>query len=59
MQAAIFVGEAAAVPARIVIRDLKKEQLPDSGDISFTKGWAYPPQPKAAIQAVVKRWRRE
>jgi hypothetical protein len=58
-QEAIFVGEAAAVPARIVIRDLKKEQLPDSGDISFTKGWADPPQPKAAIQAVVKRWRRE
>ena len=58
-QEAIFVGEAAAVPARIVIRDLKKEQLPESGDISFTKGWADPPPPKAAIQAVVKRWRRE
>jgi DNA helicase HerA-like ATPase len=58
-QEAIFVGEAAAVPARILIRDLKKEQLPDSGDISFTEGWAEPPCPRLAIQAVVKRWRRE
>jgi len=58
-QEALFVGEAAAVPARIVIRDLSKEQLPDSGDIRFVKGWSQPPVDKAAIQTVVKRWRKE
>ncbi len=58
-QEAVFVGEAAAVPARISIRDLKKEQLPDSGDISFVKGWSQAPVDRPAIQAVVRRWRRE
>ena len=58
-QEAIFVGEAAAVPARIMIRDLVREQLPDSGDVSFAKGWSQPPQEKDAIDAVVKRWRKQ
>ena len=58
-QEAIFVGEAAAVPARIVMRTLRKEQLPDSGDISFVSGWACAPQGKQGIETVVKRWRKE
>ena len=39
-QEALFVGEAAAIPARIRLRTLSREQLPDSNDISFVKGWA-------------------
>ena len=58
-QEAIFVGDAAAVPARITIRDLPDGQLPDSGDISFARGWAEPPQARADIGIVVKRWRKE
>ena len=58
-QEALFVGEAAAVPARIVIRDLLTNQLPDSGDVRFVEGWSQPPVDKEAIQAVVNRWRKE
>jgi len=58
-QEAIFVGEAAAVPARIRIRGLTPEQLPYSDDIRFMKGWSEPPVDESAIRTVVKRWRRE
>lgn len=56
---AIFVGEAAAIPARIKIRELEKHQLPDSHDVRFADGWAQPPISNECIEAVVKRWRRE
>ncbi len=56
---AIFVGEAAAIPARIKIRELNESQLPDSDDIKFADGWAKPPVSREAIATVVKRWRRE
>ena len=56
---AIFVGEAAAIPARIVIRKLKRDELPDSHDIKFADGWAEPPIDLEMIQKVVQRWRRE
>ncbi|MEZ9204529.1 ATP-binding protein [Vibrio splendidus] len=39
-QEAIFVGEGAALPSRIKVRDLKKTQLPKSNTIPFSKGWA-------------------
>jgi len=58
-QEAIFVGEAAAVPARIVVRDLSKNQLPRSDDVSFVKGWSQSPVTKKEIETVTKRWRRE
>ena len=58
-QEALFVGEAAAVPARIVIRNLSEKELPDSGDVSFVKGWSQPPVDKPAIETVVQRWRKE
>jgi hypothetical protein len=58
-QEALFVGEAAAVPARIIVRTLTKEQLPQSNDISFVRGWMQEPVDKAVISAVVSRWRRE
>lgn len=38
-QEALFVGEAAALPARIIIRSLPENKLPDSNDISFAKAW--------------------
>ncbi|WP_020565892.1 ATP-binding protein [Methylosarcina fibrata] len=56
---AIFVGEAAAIPARIKIRELTKDQLPDSNDITFADGWAKPPIGIEDIEKVVRRWRRE
>lgn len=39
-QEAVFVGEGAALPSRIRVRDLKKEQLPKSNTIPFAQGWA-------------------
>ena len=39
-QEALFVGEAAAIPAKIKLRTLTKEQQPDSGDVSFAEGWS-------------------
>lgn len=56
---ALFVGEAATLPARILLTQLERNQLPHSGDISFARGWARPPVTTDAISTVVKRWRRE
>ena len=39
-QEAIFVGEGAAMPARIRIRDLKEDQLPKSETAKFARGWS-------------------
>ncbi|PSW70030.1 hypothetical protein C9J41_20580 [Photobacterium sp. GB-50] len=39
-QEAIFVGEGAALPSRIRIKDLKEDQLPKSNTIPFAQGWA-------------------
>jgi len=55
---AIFIGEAAALPARIRIMDLTSGQLPNSNDISFADGWSEPPIDRNTIQAVVNRWHR-
>jgi len=53
---AIFVGEAAALPARIRIRELTREQLPDSADISFVDGWLQEPMAAEAVGAATTRW---
>jgi len=53
---AIFVGESAALPSRIRIRELSKEQLPASADISFVSGWSQGPTDDAALDIVAKRW---
>lgn len=53
---AIFVGEAAALPARIKIRELTKSQLPDSSDISFVEGWANPLFSEQQLQQITNRW---
>lgn len=56
-QEALFVGEAAAIPARVTIRTLREDQLPDSRDISFVNGWAQPPIADAEVAKVTVRWR--
>lgn len=40
-QEALFVGEGAALPARIRIRDLSDVQLPRSASISYASGWLH------------------
>lgn len=55
---AIFVGQAATVPARILINELSENQLPRSADISFTSGWSNEFEEEIAIK-VVERWRRQ
>jgi uncharacterized protein len=39
-QEALFVGEGAALPARIRIRDLSDDQLPRSATAEFARGWS-------------------
>jgi uncharacterized protein len=38
-QEALFVGQAAMLPSRILVRFLSPEQLPRSQDIDFVSGW--------------------
>lgn len=52
----VFVGEAAALPSRVRIRELKEEKLPASSDISFTKGWSSAPLSEDALTKIAKRW---
>lgn len=53
---AIFVGEAAALPSRIRINKLAIDQLPDSNDISFVKGWVNEPTKIAELKNISDRW---
>ena len=53
---AVFVGEAAALPARIKIRELEKDMLPDSADISFVKGWSNDLLSREQISTIASRW---
>ena len=53
---AIFVGEAAALPARVRIRELAQDQLPDSNDISFVNGWSRDPFRSEDVTEVTTRW---
>ncbi len=54
---AIFVGQAAMLPSRIMIRDLADEQLPKSNDIDFDKGWQNVGMAAAQLGVVASRWR--
>ncbi|WP_166364453.1 ATP-binding protein, partial [Pseudomonas akapageensis] len=53
---AIFVGEAAALPARVRIRALDQNQLPDSHDISFAEGWSNAPFGNEDVHDITARW---
>lgn len=57
-QEALFVGDGAALPARIRIRTLPEDQLPESNDVSYGDGWSKPPCSLGDIQKVVNRWQR-
>lgn len=56
---AIFVGQAAVLPSRILIRDLVKDgkPLPRSQDIDFDRGWQSDPITDQHLTDVGKRWR--
>ena len=56
---AIFVGQAAVLPSRILIRDLVKagKLLPRSQDIDYDTGWQNSPIKDEHISEVGKRWR--
>ena len=56
-QEAIFVGQAATLPSRIMIRSLTNEQLPRSNDVDFDEGWQQQAMSLEQIEAVVKKWR--
>lgn len=54
---AIFVGQAAMLPSRIMIRDLTEEQLPRSNDIDFDEGWQNAAMSDAQLEEIAERWR--
>ena len=54
-QEAIFVGEGAAMPARIRIRDLAEDKLPKSETAKFAKGWILDRLTEAEIAAIADR----
>lgn len=54
---AIFIGQAATIPSRILINELNQEQLPRSNDISFVDGWSSDIESNDRIQEVADRWR--
>ena len=56
-QEAIFVGQAATLPSRIMIRDLSDDELPSSRDIDFDIGWQSERMTNAQLDHIAERWR--
>lgn len=56
-QEAIFVGQAAMLPSRVMIRDLTPEQLPKSNDIDFDMGWQRGAITEEQLATIGNRWR--
>lgn len=56
---AIFIGQAATIPSRVLINELSKEQLPGSTDISFVNGWSSNLGEEDNIQQIANRWRAQ
>jgi hypothetical protein len=54
---AIFVGQAATIPSRIMMRELAENQLPRSKDINFDAGWQNPSMTTEQLTQVANRWR--
>jgi DNA helicase HerA-like ATPase len=54
-QEAIFVGEGAAMPARVRIRDLLPDKLPKSDTAKFAQGWTLKRLSEEEIKAVANR----
>ena len=56
-QEAIFVGQAATLPSRVMIRTLSEEHLPRSNDVNFDDGWQQTALSLDQIGEVVEKWR--
>lgn len=56
-QEAIFVGQAATLPSRIMVRDLNDDELPASTDIDFDKGWQSDTMSDEQLGEIAERWR--
>ena len=56
-QEAIFVGQAAVIPSRILVRSLSFEQLPRSNDIDFNEGWQSVAVSEQQLAKIAERWR--
>jgi len=56
-QEAVFVGQAAVLPSRILIRTLDENQRPSSHDIDFDKGWQTDPLLDEQLKKIAERWR--
>ena len=54
---AIFVGQAAMLPSRIMVRQLEEAQRPRSNDIDFEKGWQSESLAEKELTAIATRWR--
>jgi len=55
----VFVGQAAMLPSRVLIRSLERDKLPCSHDIDFVKGWQTDPATDEHLQEVAGRWRAQ
>ena len=58
---AIFVGQAASLPSRILITDLDKarKSLPRSHDIDFQKGWQHAILDGKHLNKIINKWRAQ
>jgi|SRR5712692_452962 len=56
---AIFVGQAAMLPSRILVCNLKEDQLPHSHDINFNDGWQSDPLTEEQLNEIGSRWRSQ
>lgn len=56
-QEAIFVGQAAVIPSRILVRSLRSDQLPQSHDVDFARGWEATHASSEKLVEVGTRWR--
>lgn len=54
---AIFVGQAAMLPSRILIKQLDHDKLPRSHDINFDQGWQRDPVTPEKLLEIGTRWR--
>ncbi|WP_094604510.1 hypothetical protein SPSIL_052500 [Sporomusa silvacetica DSM 10669] len=54
-QEAIFVGEGAAMPARVKIRDLSPDKLPKSETAKFAQGWTMQRLSEEEIGTIAQR----
>ena len=54
---AIFVGQAAMLPSRILVCQLEEPQRPRSNDVDFEKGWQANFLTEEDLAKIATRWR--